>query len=201
MLIAVRHAHTVYNEDGKEKLRGWLSIPLTLDGMKASREMAESLAAVEDVSKLYTSDLLRAVQTAEEVGQVLSMELEPREELRDWNYGYLTGQETTNNTHAALKDFMENPTKPVKEGEPFQAFLDRSVPFLTEIIESDKLYIAVTHNRVCTLISALCKTKGDHPDTATFEKPGPIDPAGLMIIRANWSISFMTTKEKVDKNT
>jgi broad specificity phosphatase PhoE len=201
MLIAVRHGSTFYNEDGKEKLRGWLSIPLNLDGMKMMHETAESLAAVEDVSKLYTSDLVRAVQSAQEVGQALSMELNPREELRDWNYGYLTGQPTNSATHKALKDFIDNPTKPVKEGEPFQTFLDRSVPFLTEIIESDKLYIAVTHNRVCTLISALCKTKGKHPDTATFEKPGPIDPAGLMIIRANWSISFMTAKDKVDKNT
>lgn len=201
MIIAIRHGHTAFNEDGQERLRGWLSIPLSLQGMKEMHETAESIAAVEDIKKIYTSDLVRAVQSAEEVGQALSMEIEPHEELRDWNYGYLTGQFTNAATHKALKDFMENPTKVPKDGESFKTFLDRAVPFLDKVVTSDDLFVIISHNRICTLLAAIAKTSGDHPDTPTLEKPGPIDPGGIMLIRSDWSISFMTAKDKVDKPT
>jgi broad specificity phosphatase PhoE len=192
MLIAIRHGHTTLNEDGSERLRGWLPVPLTLEGMKASRETAESLSALEDVYSLYTSDLVRAVQAAEEVAQVLSIELEPREELRDWNYGDLSGKLVDNATINALHDYMEHPNKVPKNGSSFQEFLDRTIPFLTELVESEEICIAVTHNRVLTLLNALCKTKGDYPHMDTLKKKGPIDPSGIMIVNRDWKIEFKT---------
>lgn len=197
MLIVVRHGKTALNEDGSEKLRGWLPVPLTLEGMKASRDVAEKLATVEGVVALYTSDLVRSVQSAQEVAQALSMELEAREELRDWDYGHLTGIEVNNATLNQLFDYVDNPTRKVPEGETFQSFLDRTIPFLHEIVEDEGLQIVVTHNRVCTLLNALSKNKGEHPDTATLKKKGPIDPSGIMIIKPNWSIVYKTALDKV----
>ncbi len=201
MLIAVRHGKTAMNEDGKERLRGWLPITLTLEGMKSSRDNAELLSELEDVKKLYSSDLVRAVQSATEVAQVLWMEIEIAEELRDWNYGYLTGQLTSGKNLNELNDFVDNPDKSVKEGEPFQSFLDRAVPFLTKLVESDDLFVAVTHNRTITLLAALCANKGKYPDIPIMKKPGPIDPSGIMIVSSDWKIVFKTAKDKIDRNT
>ena len=193
MLIVVRHGSTDHNSDdgGGEKTRGHLPIPLSLDGMKESRETAESLGSVEDVSALYTSDLVRAVQSAEEIAQVLSMEIEPREELRDWDIGDHEGL-SVKSTLPHLHALIDTPKKKAPGGEAYQDFLDRSVPFIKDLVESKNLYIAVTHNRVTTLISALAKNKGDHPATATLKSKGPIDPGGILILGHDWSIKYTT---------
>lgn len=191
MLIAVRHGATSFNTAKLEKSRGWLPVPLSLEGMKTSREVAESLEAVEDVYAVYTSDLVRAVQAAEEIAQVLSMELQPREELRDWDTGNLAGEIISKNL-PIIHDHIDHPNKILPGGESFQRFLDRCTPFLHELVESDNICIAVTHNRVITLIKALSINKGKHPDTATLKKKAPIEPSGLMIVRSDWKITFQT---------
>jgi len=192
MLIVIRHGKTALNEDGSEKLRGWLPVPLTLEGMDHSKETAFHLEGLEDVKDLYTSDLVRAVQSAQEVAQVLQMELEPKEELRDWNYGHLTGIEVNNSTLNQLFDYMDNPKKKVPDGEPFQSFLDRTVPFLHELVEDDDLQVVVTHNRVCTLLNAIVESKGKSPNMSVLKDKGPIDPSGVMIITPDWTISYKT---------
>ena len=77
MLIFVRHGTTASNEPDKEKLRGWLPIPLTLEGMKESHDTAESLAAEENVKEILSGTLVRVVQTASEIGEVLGMPINP----------------------------------------------------------------------------------------------------------------------------
>ena len=195
MLIAVRHGKTKMNSDGKERSRGWLSVPLTLEGMQESAETADSLMPLDDVKTIYTSDLFRAVQSAQEIGMALDMELTPTENLRDWNVGDYTGQEVAKNltaTHALI----DNPTKPAPNGEPYQTFLDRTVPFLVALVESKDLVIAVTHNRVMTLLNALLSSKGDHPDIATLKQKGPVEPSGIMIIDPKWKVVYQSKAAK-----
>lgn len=196
MLVAVRHGETEMNDNGGkggERTRGWLPVPLTVKGMKAMIDTAESLTGVEDIKALYCSDLVRSVQSAEEIAHVLAMPIDPREDLRDWNIGEYAGQEIKK----ILKDlhsFMDDPMKKVPGGEPYQSFLNRAIPFITELVESDDLCIAITHNRVMTLIAALCKNKGKHPDTETLKSKGPVDPAGVLIVRNDWTISYSSQR-------
>jgi probable phosphoglycerate mutase len=200
VLIACRHGRTAYNDNGGkggtdgEKFRGWLPIPLTLEGMKTSRETAELLEDVEDVYALYTSDVVRAIQSAEEIAQVLSMELEPREELRDWNLGDYVGQPVKDVLKEVLAH-IDTPNKVVAGGESFQTFLDRCMPFLHELVESDDLCIAVTHARVFGLIKALSINKGDYPDTATLKAKAPVAPSGIMIVKSDWKIVYQSYKD------
>lgn len=197
MLIVVRHGTTEMNETSKgERLRGWLPVPLDLNGMKQAREVAEDFDGVEGVNAIYCSDLARTVQTAHEIGQVLSEPIIPCEELRDWDYGKYAGVEVSDKVIKALHNLMEDPNKKAPEGESFQTFLDRTVPFLHKCVKDDHVQIAVTHNRVCTLIAALSKNHGTFPDMKTLKGKGPIDPAGIMIIKPDWSIAFKTSLDK-----
>jgi probable phosphoglycerate mutase len=193
MLIAVRHGVTKYNDNGgtsgDEKFRGWLPIPLTLEGMKTSRETADLLEGVEDVYALYTSDIVRAIQSAEEIAQVLSMPIEPREELRDWNLGKYAGEPIKKVLDKVLAH-IDEPRKVVEGGESYQTFLDRCVPFLHEIVESQEVCIGVTHARVFGLLKALSMNGGKHPDTAILKEKAPVHPSGIMIIRSDWKIAF-----------
>jgi broad specificity phosphatase PhoE len=191
MLIAVRHGRTSFNEDGTERLRGWLPIPLTLEGMKEAHETAEALEDIEGVDHLYCSDLVRGVQTATEIAEELSIVLEPKEELRDWDYGDLTGEEVVS-TLPKIHAFMADPSKKVPGGEPYQHFLDRCVPFLREIVENDQLIVAVTHARVITMIKAMCVNGGGEPDLDTLKKKCPIEPSGIMVISRKWKVAFQT---------
>ena len=103
--------------NGSERSRGWLPEALTLDGMKQMIDTAESLEDVEDVKSLYSSDLLRSVQSAEELAHVLVIPVEPREDLRDWNVGDYAGQEIKD----ILKDlhgYMDDPNKVIPGGSP-----------------------------------------------------------------------------------
>jgi broad specificity phosphatase PhoE len=90
---------------------------------------------------------------------------------------------------------MANPTGKVPGGEPYQHFLDRCVPFLREIVESDELIVAVTHARVITMLKALCVNGGGEPDMATLKRRCPIEPSGIMVVSRGWKVAFQTEVE------
>lgn len=198
MVIYVRHGTTDSNAPGNEKLRGWLPIPLNLDGMKEAHETAESLANVENVKDLMCGTLVRVVQSANEIAEVLGIPLNPLEELNDWNTGDFAG-ESADKAREDLHDRIRHPNKSTPGGETFQFFLDRIVPLLTKYVESKDLYIVVSSGRVSTLLKALSVNDGEHPDTQTLLGKPPIDPGGILIIRADWQIPFMTKKTEESK--
>src|SRR6266540_2691235 len=93
MLIAVRHNRTSYNEDGKEKMRGWLDIPLSKEGIQESYDTAAELKKIKlPIDDFYTSPLRRAIMTANEIENELEIYYKPKKELRDWDVGILTGK-------------------------------------------------------------------------------------------------------------
>jgi len=195
MLIFVRHGKTKLNDEDAEKSRGWLPVPLSLEGMKMVHDTAEGLEGLEDVKHIYCSDLVRGVQTAHEIAHSLSMVIEPEEQLRDWDVGDYTGKAIKDilpDTHALI----DNPKKPAPGGEAYQDFLDRCVPFLEKLVASEDTNIAVSHARVVTLLKALCKNKGEYPDTPTLKKKAPIDPAGIMIVQPGWKIVYQSEVEE-----
>jgi broad specificity phosphatase PhoE len=198
MLIFVRHGKTDANNPEHETLRGWLPIPLTLEGMKESIEVGEELEDVENVESLKCGTLVRVVQSATEIANVLSMELEPMEELNDWNTGDFAGQ-AVKKTLNDLHDHIKYPLKKVPGGETFQFFLDRIIPVLTECVENDKVDIVVSSGRISTLLKALSKSKGKEPDTSILLGKPPIDPSGVLIMDSNWRITFMTKKSEQSK--
>ena len=200
MLIAVRHGITSFNDNGgkgggAEKFRGWLPVPLTLEGMKQAEETADDLADLEDVRVLYCSDVVRTVQSATEIGERLLLEIEPVMELRDWNLGVYVGKPVQDVLKEVLAH-IDTPDKVVKEGESYSTFLKRAVPFLSQLVESDDVCIAVTHARVLGLLKALSLNQGKYPDLKTLKSKAPIGPAGIMILSSDWKILYMTKKEE-----
>jgi broad specificity phosphatase PhoE len=199
MLIFVRHAKTESNDPVNERLRGTLPIPLTVEGMKQARETAESLAEVEDVKSLYSSTLVRVVQSAHEISQVLSIEMEPLEELDDWDTGDFQGQ-LAKDVMPQVLDYIRNPTKKVPGGEAFKFYQDKIVPKLREFVESDDVCVMVGSGRASTMLKALAVNKGGEPDLDILLKKPPVEPGGIMILNADWDITFMTKKSEEMKD-
>jgi alpha-ribazole phosphatase len=87
-LLLVRHGETTWNDEAR--YQGQADIPVSTRGWAEAERLAERLAS-ESINAIYTSDLMRALDTARviarRIGQPLT--LEPR--LREANLGEWQG--------------------------------------------------------------------------------------------------------------
>jgi broad specificity phosphatase PhoE len=92
-LLLVRHGETDWNAAGR--LQGHTDRPLNALGRRQAKELAERLAG-ERVDAIYASDLARARETAEIVGERLGLTVVIDPDLREKDWGSwegLTGDE------------------------------------------------------------------------------------------------------------
>lgn len=137
-LWLVRHGQTLLN--AQDRLRGWLNPPLSPLGLE---QAAEAAAAVPQGLPLYSSDLLRAVQTSKAIG---AAKLTPA--LRPWNVGLLAGL-PTEVVHPKLELYKISNDR-IPFGECWSDFTARFEAFTASLREESVL---VTHFRnVCYLM-------------------------------------------------
>lgn len=88
-IIAIRHGETDWNADGR--LQGQLDIELNATGLAQADQLAAALSHVP-ANAIYSSDLTRALQTAQPLGRAwgLPVQLEPG--LRERHFGYYQGK-------------------------------------------------------------------------------------------------------------
>src|ERR1044072_4215809 len=86
----IRHGVTAWNRD--RRFQGHLDVPLSPEGEEQAEAVAEWLARRDaDFAALYTSDLLRASQTAGAIGRRLGLEPVLLQELREMHCGEWQG--------------------------------------------------------------------------------------------------------------
>jgi 2,3-bisphosphoglycerate-dependent phosphoglycerate mutase len=88
-IIAIRHGETAWNVD--TRIQGQLDIGLNDMGRWQAHRLALALAG-EAVSAIYSSDLLRAWDTAISVGGAVSREVQTEEGLRERGFGIFEGK-------------------------------------------------------------------------------------------------------------
>ena len=84
-IIFVRHGESEANRLHEFSNRGWKH-PLTETGRQQAEILAQRLTASR-VTRIYTSPLMRAVQTAEILSQVLGVPFEINSALREYDVG------------------------------------------------------------------------------------------------------------------
>jgi broad specificity phosphatase PhoE len=87
-LLLVRHGETDWNAEGR--LQGQTDRPLSDYGRRQARQLAEELAG-EELDAIYSSDLARARETAEIVGETLGLPIELDRDLREKDWGTWEG--------------------------------------------------------------------------------------------------------------
>jgi len=87
-LLLVRHGETDWNADGR--LQGQTDRPLTEFGRRQARQLAEELGG-ERLDAIYSSDLSRARETAEIVGERLGLPVGLDADLREKDWGNWEG--------------------------------------------------------------------------------------------------------------
>ena len=92
-IIAVRHGETAWNVDSR--IQGQLDIPLNEKGRWQAHRAARALAARGPVAAIYSSDLLRARETARSIGDATGLIVVTEQSLRERAFGSFEGQTFT----------------------------------------------------------------------------------------------------------
>ena len=88
----VRHGQTLLNS--LDRAQGWADSPLTETGKQMAADIGQKLEGI-DFDAVYTSDMLRAVQTAEmilEAGGKSDVPIEKDARLREWCLGCMEAE-------------------------------------------------------------------------------------------------------------
>lgn len=85
-LCLVRHGETAWNAE--RRIQGQLDVPLASAGHAQARAVANGLAR-EPATAIYSSDLSRALHTAEAAAHLLGLPVARRVGLRERHYGVL----------------------------------------------------------------------------------------------------------------
>lgn len=87
-LYLIRHGQTVANQKGI--LQGQLDYPLSVKG-KAEAEALGKWLSKERINHIYSSDLERAYETAEEINKYHQLHIKMMTNLREWRFGLFEG--------------------------------------------------------------------------------------------------------------
>lgn len=158
-IIAIRHGETDWNAGGR--LQGQIDIPLNDSGTRQAQLLAQSLVGM-DIAAIYSSDLLRAKQTAEIVGQALSLDVLLNEALRERHFGSFQGMTFPQIEECAPEDAQRwrqrdpdfVPGGDEGDGESLKVFSDRVVQAVGEVAarHAGQQIAIVTHGGVLDAI-------------------------------------------------
>jgi len=158
----LRHGQTQYNADGRIQGRG-INAPLNDKGKEQARllaqEMQKRLEAAD--TRLYCSSMIRAVQTAQPLAELLGLPLNKTEALEELNYGKFEGaafEDVEDELNQLMQEWDNGKTQVAPEGgESPQEVLNRADAFIQPLLAENgcKNLVIVAHGRVLrVLISA-----------------------------------------------
>ena len=131
-LYFVRHGQTKANADGV--LQGQTDVPLDEVGVQQAKLLASRLKNVH-FDKIYSSDLSRALVTAQAIADTREIIVTPQ--LREWNFGIWQGMKISviKEKFAALHQIYsaDDPAFTVDGGESTAEFQQRAADFMREI--------------------------------------------------------------------
>ncbi len=151
-LLLIRHAET----DTNAALRygGLDQVPLNTKGRAQAQDLGKRLASYR-AAAMYTSSVTRAVETAQVLGQGLSLAPQLMAELREIDMGQwesMTPEELYRRYPDHMREFERDPARPTRSGGESYAQLLQRAGHALQLIESahrgDELVLAVTHGGV-----------------------------------------------------
>ena len=134
-LFLVRHGQSDGNAEGR--FGGHSPTPLSDLGVKQAELTAQALAK-EKIHHIYSSDLHRAVQTAEPLAKILDLPIVKTAAFRERKVGVLEGLTFDESKAAHPKDYYalvnRNIYHVITEGESYRQLLKRATKELHEIL-------------------------------------------------------------------
>lgn len=167
-IILVRHGESEGNV--KKVWSGHQDSPLTKKGYDQALETAKLLQP-EKITKIISSDLSRAYETAKTIKEHLDLdcEIETWQDLREVDPGEFTDQQT-DGTPIMVKAFES------KKGENYEKLISRVEKVLGEIkkIETDGTILIVSHNSFLAALSSVLEGRSKKEDLVAMRKSRPL---------------------------
>lgn len=162
-LILVRHGESLWNEKGL--WTGWTDIGLSEKGKEEARLAGEKLKGLS-IDIAYTSILLRAKQTLDEIKSVLGIDVPTFEDkaLNERNYGVFTGKNKWEIQKQVgpeqFKKIRRGWDVPIESGESLKDVYQRTVPYfekeiLPKLKEGKNILISAHGNSLRALVKYL----------------------------------------------
>lgn len=152
-LYLIRHGQSDGNAEGR--FGGHGPTPLSKLGLEQAEKTAKVLAK-ERIAAIYTSDLLRAVQTAEPLAELLNLPIHKREAFRERNVGVLQGLTFDESKQQFPRDYYalidRNIHHVITEGESYRHLLRRITAELRTILrdhQRDRIAIFSHTGAIC----------------------------------------------------
>jgi broad specificity phosphatase PhoE len=136
-LYLIRHGQSAGNAEGR--FGGHSATPLSKLGFEQAELTAKALAG-EGIDAIYSSDLLRAVQTAEPLAKILGLEIITKSAFRERNVGVLEGLTFDESKQEYPADYYALVNRSVHhvitKGESYRDLLDRITGELRDIVSN-----------------------------------------------------------------
>lgn len=113
-IVAVRHGETAWNVDAR--IQGQLDVGLNDTGRWQARRVGWALAQ-EPIRVVYSSDLLRAHDTARCISEKAGVPVVPHQGLRERHFGMFEGK-TFDEIHRQWPDHHDNWRRRIPEWQP-----------------------------------------------------------------------------------
>jgi probable phosphoglycerate mutase len=134
-LVLVRHGETDWNAQGRAQ--GHADVPLNAVGRVQAETVAPVLAAL-DPARLWSSDLARALQTAQYVSAASGLPVEPDRRLREYDVGKRSGLTLEEFAVGYPEEYAawiaHDPSRRVAGEESTEEVRDRILPALLECL-------------------------------------------------------------------
>ena len=155
-IITVQHTQSVHHTNGM--VGSWTDWDLTEFGKNQAdnigKNLKEELADKKVI--MYSSDLKRAKQTADEIAKYLGVEPILRQELRERNLGKCCGKSVQWLRENIESDEVTVDDRLFSDGESRREAWNRLKPFYDEVMESDaENIIIVSHGDLLSLWNAM----------------------------------------------
>jgi len=151
----IRHGETDWNAE--RRVQGQIDIELNPTGQAQARALADGLRGHE-FSAAYSSDLLRALQTAQIALAARKIAVSPAPTLRERHFGFLQGltaaEASVINPTAHRLHRMRDPDQAFDTGETLRSFAGRVLAGLAALAErhAGETVVAFTHGGVLDVI-------------------------------------------------
>jgi 2,3-bisphosphoglycerate-dependent phosphoglycerate mutase len=164
-LLLIRHTQSIWNK--RDLFTGWVDIPLSDEGFAHALEVGRAMAGIYTVDKAYTSSLLRAHQTLDQVLAGAGIAGIPI--VQDWHlnerfYGNWQGKNKAemkakygdDAIQAVRRGYSDRPPG----GESLEDTTERVLPYFAETLEPElatgqTLLIAAHGNSLRALVKKL----------------------------------------------
>lgn len=172
MIVGLLARHGENPENKTNQFRGRIDMPLDQNGIKQAHELADFIMSRYTIERIVSSPLLRAMQTAEIVGQTFGLPVIQERSLMATDTGFLTGEEQEEFMDI-YQFYIDNPDKVIPRGESFDGVNQRIGDYFEEELKSDTFTLYVSHSSCGVVLANLIAGNRDlKPGIDHLTEPG-----------------------------